>query len=95
MPYPPALPSERPPERPSNYLVWGILSTIFCCLPFGIVSIVYAAKIDRLWAEKDYAAAYNAASNAKMWFWLSFGLGLFIQIIYFTLYFLGIVASAL
>ena len=23
-----------------NHLVWAILSTLFCCLPFGIVSIV-------------------------------------------------------
>ncbi|MGB4290272.1 MAG: CD225/dispanin family protein, partial [Dethiobacteria bacterium] len=23
-----------------DYLVWAILATIFCCLPFGIVAIV-------------------------------------------------------
>ena len=30
------------PEMPT-YLAQAILVTIFCCLPFGIVSIVYAA----------------------------------------------------
>ncbi|WP_010343070.1 CD225/dispanin family protein, partial [Xanthomonas sacchari] len=25
----------------SNNLVWAILTTLFCCLPLGIVSIVY------------------------------------------------------
>lgn len=35
-------------------LVWGILVTLFCCLPFGIVAIVKAAQGDgdgaRRWA---------------------------------------------
>ena len=35
----------QPPVKPSNNLVWAILTTICCCLPFGIVSIVYAAKV--------------------------------------------------
>ena len=29
-------------RRPDNYLVWAILTTILCCLPFGVVSIVFA-----------------------------------------------------
>ena len=36
-------------ERPSTYLVLSILVTIFCCLPFGIVGIVYASKVDSSW----------------------------------------------
>ncbi len=86
-------PHTPPVNRPNSYLVWAILATILCCLPFGIVSIVYAAKVDRLWAEGDYQAAYNAASNAKLWFWLSFGFGLLVQIIYISLYSLGMIAS--
>ena len=34
------------PEQIPNYLVQAILVTIFCCLPFGIVSIVYAAQVN-------------------------------------------------
>ncbi|MBO7197759.1 MAG: CD225/dispanin family protein, partial [Tidjanibacter sp.] len=34
---------------PSSNLIWGILTTIFCCLPFGIVSIVFASRVDSLW----------------------------------------------
>ena len=33
-------------EKPSTYLVLSILVTIFCCLPFGIVGIVYASKVE-------------------------------------------------
>ena len=53
--------------KPSNYLVWAILSTIFCCLPFGIVSIVYAAKVDNLWNAGKYYEAEDASRKAKIW----------------------------
>ncbi|WP_417935251.1 CD225/dispanin family protein [Flagellimonas maritima] len=32
------------PPKPDNYLVWAILSTIFCCIGTGIASIIYASK---------------------------------------------------
>lgn len=52
---------------PSNNLVWGILTTLFCCLPFGIVSIVQAAKVDSLWGSGRHAEAQAAADSAKKW----------------------------
>jgi hypothetical protein len=54
-------------QQPDNYLVWAILSTIFCCLPFGIASIVYSTKVAGLWAQGQYAEAQAAANNAKKW----------------------------
>ena len=33
------------PPMPDNYLALAIISTIFCCLPFGVVSIVYATQV--------------------------------------------------
>lgn len=51
----------------SNNLVWAILATLFCCLPLGIVSIIYAAKVDGLVAAGNYAAAQEAADKAKSW----------------------------
>lgn len=48
---------EMMPPKPENYLVWAILSTVCCCLPFGLVSIVYAAKVDSLYTSKQYEAA--------------------------------------
>lgn len=58
------------PAKPNNHLAWAILSTLFCCLPLGIVSIVYSAKVDGLYNSGDYAGAYNAANKAQnyaMW----------------------------
>jgi hypothetical protein len=54
-----------PPPKPNNHLAWAILSTLFCCLPLGIVSIVYASKVDGLYNAGDYVGAYNAASQAQ------------------------------
>ena len=51
----------------SNNLVWAILSTLFCCLPLGIVSIVYAAKVNGLLVAGDVAGARDAADKAKKW----------------------------
>ena len=56
------------PQPPiANHLVWAILATLFCCLPFGIVAIVYAAKVDGLAAAGQYAQAQEAADTAKWW----------------------------
>lgn len=52
---------------PDSYMVWAILTTILCCLPFGIVAIVYASKVDGLWYSGNQVAALDAASKAKNW----------------------------
>lgn len=57
--------SQEPP--PQNYLVWAILATIFCCLPLGIVSIVFAAQVNSKWQSGDYAGARLASKNARLW----------------------------
>jgi Predicted membrane protein len=59
-----------------NYLVFAILSTVFCCLPAGIPGIVYAAQVNSKLQVGDFAGAQASSNNAKMWCWISFGLGL-------------------
>ena len=59
-----------------NYLVQAILVTIFCCLPFGIVSIVFAAQVNGKVAAGDITGARVASRNAKTWAWIAFGVGL-------------------
>jgi len=50
---------------PNNYLVWAILSTVLCCLPLGIVSIIKATNVNTLWAQGNYEAAHKSAADAK------------------------------
>ncbi|MBO9873179.1 MULTISPECIES: CD225/dispanin family protein [Xanthomonas] len=51
----------------SNNLVWAILTTLFCCLPLGIVSIVYAAQVNTKLAAGDVTGARESADKAKKW----------------------------
>ncbi len=66
-----------------NYLVQSILVTLCCCMPFGIVAIVFAAKVDGLVSGGQLARAREASDKAKMWCWIGFGLGIPGTILYF------------
>ncbi|CAM4439403.1 Interferon-induced transmembrane protein [Mycobacterium basiliense] len=84
----PGWPAQQPgyaPE-PDNYLVWAILSTLLCCLPFGIVSIVYSTKVSGLWAQGRYAEAQAASANAKKWAIISAITGAILGVIFAVIY---------
>lgn len=66
----------------SNYLVPAILVTLFCCLPFGIVSIVYAAQVNGKEQAGDYQGALQASRLAKKWVWASFWTGMVVFLLY-------------
>jgi len=76
-----------------NYLVFAILATVFCCLPTGIPAIVFAAQVNGKLQAGDLAGAQAASKNAKMWCWISFGLGLGIVALYVLLMMVGILGS--
>lgn len=64
--YRPAMPANNG-VPPNNYLVWAIITTIMCCLPFGIVSIVKSAEVNSNWAAGDIAGAHESSAAAKKW----------------------------
>ena len=72
--------------RPSNYLPQAILSTICCCLPVGIVAIVFAAQVNGKFDSGDRDGAEKAAATAKLWIWIAFGLGIASWVINFILF---------
>ena len=79
---------------PSSHLIWGILTTIFCCLPFGIVSIVYASKVESFWNVGQREAAYDASEKAKKWaVWSALSAVIIWVLIFVTLLILGFTAS--
>jgi hypothetical protein len=84
---PPATPYAPPGAQPfapmgadfrkiPNYLTQAILCTLFCCLPFGIVAIVFASKVDGLQLMGDQYGAMTASNSAKTWCWIAFAIGL-------------------
>lgn len=70
------------PANMPTYLAQAILVTLFCCTPFGIVAIVYAAQASGKLSAGDYHGAMISANNAKKWCWIGFGLWLGAAAIY-------------
>lgn len=78
-------PYGAPGPAPDNNLVWAILSTLFCCLPLGIVSIVKAASVNSLWAQGQYDQAHKASDDAKKFAMWAAIAGVVVGVLYFLL----------
>ena len=65
--YGPQQPYGARPPMPDTYMVWAILATLLCCLPFGIVSIVKASQVSTLYYQGNYAEARAASRAARNW----------------------------
>lgn len=72
-------------QRPQSWLWLGICTTLLCCLPFGIVSIVYASKVDSAWNIGNYQGAIDNSNKAKMWGLISAGCGLVANLLFIIL----------
>ena len=83
--------SMMPPgnEYIPNQMAWAILTTLFCCLPLGIVSIVYAAQVDGKRAAGDIAGARIASDKARFWA-IASAVSVFILIALWILFFGGL-----
>lgn len=58
---------ENQPQRPPNYLAVAIITMILCCIPLGIVGVVYSTKVNSAYDRGDYHEAERASRNAKTW----------------------------
>jgi len=63
-------------------LIPAIISAL-CCLPLGIVSIIFAAQVNGKVASGDIAGAMNASKKAKMFSYIAIGLGVAGWVCYF------------
>ncbi|GAB1450767.1 hypothetical protein MASR2M47_08230 [Draconibacterium sp.] len=84
---------QLPQTPPPNYLVFAILTTLFCCQILGIVSIVFAAQVNSRWNSGDIQGALDASKNAKLWAWIALGSGVIIAIGVTILAALGVLAG--
>lgn len=78
---------QTPPHYPlpKSWLVESILVTVLCCLPFGIIGIVNASKVESKYYAGDYLGAEKASKEAKKWSLIGVGTGLVGGILYFIL----------
>lgn len=77
-------------EKPSTYLALSIIVTILCCLPFGIVGIVYGANVDSCWREGRTDEAADNSRKARNWSMAGLIIGLVCWIAYIVLIILGV-----
>ena len=66
----------------TNNMVIAILTTLFCCLPFGIVAIVKASQVNSKLAMGDYNGAVQASKQAKTWSTVALAVGLIFGVLY-------------
>ena len=89
---PPPPPMDAPANVP-NYLVPAILATLFCCLPVGVVSIIFATQVNSKVAAGDIQGALAASKSAKLWLIVSVCLGLVVVVVVILLNVLGLMAG--
>ena len=77
-----------PPVRPKNWLVESILVTIFCCLPFGVAGIVFAAQVNSKYDAGDYDGAVKSSKEAARWTKIGFFIGIAVIVLYLIFIFL-------
>jgi hypothetical protein len=64
----PAPPAGQPyPACPPTNMVWAIISTLLCCVPLGIVAIIYSNKVSKKYYEGDLAAAEHYSEVSAWW----------------------------
>lgn len=81
-PMPQPMPQMQPMPQPVSdiptHIVGAVLVTLFCCLPFGIVSLIFGSKVSGLVAEGRIDEAMNASKKAKNWMIIGMILGILI-----------------
>lgn len=73
------------PCPPTN-LIWGILVTILCCLPLGIVAIYKSSQVERNYYNGNYEEALKASNSALNWCIISMVVCVLFSVSYFGLF---------
>ena len=84
-----------PPGTVPNHLVGAVLSTICCCMPFGVAAIIFAAQVNGKLAAGDIEGARDSSKKAATFMWISFSVGILTNLLAFAIQLLPAVAAAL
>lgn len=78
------VPNGQMMQQPINgtlYMVLSVLALLLCCLPLGIVSIVYSSKINSQQKSGDYEGARQSAKMAKIFLIISMVFGIIVGLL--------------
>lgn len=64
------------PINGTLYLILSVLATLLCCLPFGIIGIIFSSRINSQQKNGDYEGARISEKMAKIFLILSLLLGI-------------------
>ena len=82
---PSAPPAPRDREKINTWLIPSVISTMVCCLPLGIVAIIFSSKCNQAVNNGDWQAARRYSRQAKLWFFISTILGGLATVLYVAL----------
>lgn len=63
-------------KRPSTFIGWNIAMLFCCCLPAGIVGLIFGSQVNSRWERGDIDGARKASAIAEWCVILSIVLGL-------------------
>lgn len=55
------------PGTVPNHLAQALMVTFLCCLPAGLVALVFSTRVNARLADGDPAGAWEASRNARTW----------------------------
>lgn len=73
---PQVLPAYAVPNHLALSISAAVLTLCFCCIPFGIVPVIFSTQVNSKLAAGDYAGAQSASETAKLWSWICIGVAL-------------------
>lgn len=73
---------DKVPKMPPSYLVWAVVMTVLCCLPAGIVAIIFSSQVSSKYYSGDIEGATRASERAQIWIIISFVLGVLSATLY-------------
>lgn len=70
---PPPAPTVTPtiPNNMVMAIIASVVSFLFCCLPHGLVALIFALQVNKKEAAGDIEGANKSAKMAKMLAWIS------------------------
>ena len=72
----PQIPHYDVPNHLALSITSAVLSLFCCCIPFGIVPVIFAAQVGTKLANGDFEGAQSSSANAKLWSWICIGVAL-------------------